>query len=65
MTSLISNFLVMFYPMFYLIKSWGKLLIYSTEDGGAGMGGGLGFDEVPKRLKRGEREQVRMALGGG
>ncbi|XP_071683400.1 uncharacterized protein [Lolium perenne] len=30
MTSLISNFLVMFYPMFYLIKSWGKLLIYST-----------------------------------
>ena len=29
-TSLISNFLVMFYPMFYLIKSWGKLLIYST-----------------------------------
>jgi hypothetical protein len=34
-------------------------------DGGAGMGGGLGFDEVPKRLKRGEREHVRMALGGG
>jgi hypothetical protein len=30
MTSLVSNFLVMFYLLFSLIKSWGKLLIYST-----------------------------------
>jgi hypothetical protein len=40
MTSLVSNFLIMFYLLFSLIKSWENLLVYSTQIGSRTFGTG-------------------------